>query len=75
MAARFRYTVDDTKFYVSIFAADQTLPFIVQPTHPDGHPWGDKEFATKWAEARVAELEETVAKAFAKVAAPTPVVE
>lgn len=53
------YTIDADG--VKIFEHGQSIPFLLQPTWPDGQEWADGE-ATAWAEAKVAELTDATAE-------------
>lgn len=41
---------------LSIFDDGSDVPFLLQPTWPDGTPWKDEAEITVWAEAKIAEL-------------------
>lgn len=56
--AKYRYTIDADG--VKLFEDKSTVPFLIQPTWPDGQAWGDGE-ADAWAQAKITELTDDTA--------------
>lgn len=55
----YSFTIDENDgFAIRMWLGDTTAePFMYQPCYPNhSFPWGSKEEATAWAEAKIAEL-------------------
>lgn len=54
----FDIVIDDdltVNIFNRVLPAPGNVPFIVQPQHPDGHAWVDRDEAHTWANAFVAD--------------------